>query len=82
MNRKRFERFLKKLPEYIYRAKGIVKFSEDSWSSLFNYTCGRIQMDWLARADGETFQNRAVVIGKNLQAMESQIVYGLKKCLE
>jgi G3E family GTPase len=82
MNRRKFERFLKRLPEKVYRAKGIVKFNEEGWSSLFNYTCGRSRIDWLSPAEGERFANRAVVIGKDLGALKERILRDLEKCME
>ena len=82
MNRERFEKFLEKLPAEVYRAKGIVKFSGEGWSSVFNYTCGRSRIDWLSPEDGQSFNNRAVVIGKNLRAMQERILRDLEKCVE
>ncbi len=82
MNRERFEKFLKKLPAQVYRAKGIVKFLGENWSSVFNYTCGRSRVDWLGPEDGQSFNNRAVVIGKNLLTVRERILRDLEKCLE
>jgi G3E family GTPase len=82
MVRHPFEAFLSKLPPEIYRAKGIVKFSGEGWSSIFNYTCGRSQLDWLSPAEGNSFHNRAVVIGKNLAPMRDGILRELEKCFE
>jgi cobalamin biosynthesis protein CobW len=79
LDRHRFENFLTSLPSGVYRAKGIVRFSGDGWSSLFNYTCGRWRVDWLAPVTEEDFTNRAVFIGKNLSPVEQQILRDLKE---
>src|SRR5574341_399551 len=82
MNRARFEACLVRLPTQVYRAKGIVKFSGEGWSSVFNYTCGRSRVDWLAPEEGASFDNRGVVIGKGLAARREQILKALDLCLE
>jgi len=82
IDRRRFEKFLERLPASVYRAKGIVKFSGESWSSVFNYTCGRYRLEWLAPAEGDRFDNRGVVIGKELAGVQEKILSDLKSCWE
>jgi G3E family GTPase len=82
LNRQRFEDFLTMLPSDVYRAKGIVKFSGEGWSSLFNYTCGRWHVDWFAPVAGDNFAIRAVFIGKNLSPVRQQILSNLQESLE
>ena len=82
MHRARFEACLARLPPQVYRAKGIVKFKGEGWSSLFNYTCGRSRVDWLAPAEGDRFDNRGVVIGKNLPAVQARILEEMEECIE
>ncbi|MGH8601699.1 MAG: CobW family GTP-binding protein, partial [Gammaproteobacteria bacterium] len=81
LSRDRFEQVLEKLPAQVYRAKGIVKFSGEGWSSLFNYTCGRWRVDWLAPVAGTAFNNRAVVIGKDLAKVQERILQKLEGTL-
>ena len=83
LNRQRFEDFLARLPADVYRAKGIVKFSGEGWSSLFNYTCRRWNVDWFAPVIEHDFALRAVFIGKNLSPLlQQQILRDLKESLE
>jgi hypothetical protein len=39
-------------------------------------------VDWLAPAEGELFDNRGVVIGKNLPAVQAGLLRELEKCIE
>ncbi len=80
MNRRRFERFLDRLPPRVYRAKGVLTFAGERRPSLFNYTCGRWQVDWLP-VDGPS-RNRAVLIGKELAADGERLLRALARCLE
>ncbi|HQR40078.1 MAG TPA: GTP-binding protein, partial [Blastocatellia bacterium] len=57
-----FEQLLGELPPTVYRAKGIVRFSESDWCCLFNYTCGRWVLEWREPA-GEKFLSQSVLIG-------------------
>ncbi|MGH8659078.1 MAG: CobW family GTP-binding protein [Gammaproteobacteria bacterium] len=81
LSRDRFEQVLEKLPAQVYRAKGIVKFSGEGWSSVFNYTCGRWRVEWLAPVAGTAFNNRAVVIGKDLAKVQERILQKLEGTL-
>lgn len=81
LSRDRFERVLEKLPAQVYRAKGIVKFSGEDWSSVFNYTCGRWRVEWLAPVQQTAFSNRAVVIGKDLAKVQERILQKLEGTL-
>ncbi len=81
LDRASFERLLRRLPDRIYRAKGIVHFTGEGWSSLFNYTCGRARIDWLAPASEEIFLNRGVFIGKDLDRMAEKILREIEQCL-
>ncbi|MFY9271311.1 MAG: GTP-binding protein [Candidatus Manganitrophaceae bacterium] len=81
LDRVSFERLLGRLPDRIYRAKGIVHFTGEGWSSLFNYTCGRARIDWLAPASEEIFLNRGVFIGKDLDRMAEKVLWEIRQCL-
>src|SRR5262249_32979629 len=61
LDRRRFERFLAGLPREIYRAKGIVVFAGASWPCLFNFTCGRYELNWIQLSGAPA---QAVFIGR------------------
>lgn len=82
LDRTRFEACLARLPSQVYRAKGIVKFKGEGWSSVFNYTCGRSRVDWLAPAKEDDFDNRGVVIGKGLASVREKVMKDLNQCME
>ncbi len=82
MDRYRFEAFLKSLPSRIYRAKGIVRFSGESSSSLFNYTCGRWDIEWLMPAGDKSFIQQGVFIGTNLVEIRDDILSRLRGCFK
>lgn len=80
LDRARFERFLAALPPEIYRAKGIVRFADSEWASLFNFTCGRWDFEWRERA-GEDFVGRSVFIGAGANDLREEIARALEACL-
>jgi G3E family GTPase len=80
LDRDRFERFLRRLPPAIYRAKGIVHFHGDSQPSLFNYVCGRFDFDWIALRRDERFTNQAVFIGRDAGRVRTTVLEALKSC--
>jgi len=82
MVRSRFEEFLQRLPREVYRAKGVVKFAGEGWYSVFNYTCGRSRIDWLAPAEGDRFDNRAVFLGRDLLKRREDLLRRLEECVE
>jgi len=72
IDREKFDKFLKKIPREIYRAKGFVVFREGSF--LFNYVAGR--------HDFEEFKNdktELVFIGENIDNLKKDIIDELKK---
>lgn len=78
--REPFERFLAGLPPEIYRAKGLVTFTESEWASLFNFTCGRADFEWRERAGAE-FVGRSVFIGDGAAELRDDLVARLEACL-
>ena len=78
--RERFERVLARLPETIYRAKGIVTFTESEWSCLFNFTCGRTEFEWREPA-GAGFVGRSVFIGAGAAELQASLSAQLDACL-
>ena len=79
-DRDRFERLLRKLPDSIYRAKGMVHFEGEGWPSLFNYTCGRYDFDWCPLPLGDGFRSQGVFIGKRVEREQAGILNKLEKC--
>ena len=78
--RERFERALSELPETIYRAKGLVRFTESKWSCLFNFTCGRTEFEWREPA-GAGFVGQSVFIGAGARELQASISSRLDACL-
>ncbi len=76
----RFERFLAELPRSILRAKGFVRVAGNPWSCLFNYTCGRSELNWV-RLKGEAAVTQAVFIGKNVERVRERIESDLERCV-
>lgn len=80
LDREKFEKFLKRLPRAVYRAKGIVRFEESQFASLFNYTCGRFDFDWYRIPDGTSFTNQGVFIGQRINKIRDDILAKLTAC--
>ena len=80
LDRKRFERFLARLPHELYRAKGILCFSGDDWNSIFSYTCGRYDIDWFVRKQSLPAKSQAVFIGKGILRKQERILAELVDC--
>jgi G3E family GTPase len=80
LDRKRFERFLARLPHELYRAKGILCFSGDDWNCIFNYTCGRYDIDWFVRKQALGAKSQAVFIGKGILRKKELILAELADC--
>ncbi len=80
LDRDRFERMLRKLPDSVYRAKGMVHFKGEGWPSLFNYTCGRYDFDWCPLPLSEAFKSQGVFIGKRIDRERKGILGKLEKC--
>ncbi|HNB74290.1 MAG TPA: GTP-binding protein, partial [Acidobacteriota bacterium] len=80
LKRLAFEQFLEGLPPAIYRAKGIVHFDGERWPCLFNFTCGRYDLDPLLYPVTATFQNQAIFIGHTISTVRHQILPRLQAC--
>jgi len=80
LDRERFERFLKWLPSSVYRAKGIVRFEESNFASLFNFACGRYDFDWYRIPEGATFLNQGIFIGKGIDTIREELLGELADC--
>jgi len=79
LDRARFERLLRRLPKSIFRAKGIVRFANASWPSLFSFCTGRHELRYLKLPAGE-FTNRGVFIGREIATHRHRIIRSLARC--
>lgn len=75
-----FERFLKKLPPTIYRAKGLLQLTNGAFPHVFNFTCGRFDFQPLSPDVGRRFPTQAVFIGKELGASKEDIITRIRAC--
>jgi cobalamin biosynthesis protein CobW len=80
LDRPRFEKLLRKLPSSVYRAKGMVQFTGETWPSLFNYTCGRYDFDWCPLPPSNEFRSQGVFIGKQIERERSGILKSIERC--
>ena len=79
LDRRKFERFLAGLPASVYRAKGVVRFSDNPFSCVFSVTCGRYELNWIQLGDvGRAAQ--AVFIGRGVSGERVRIVGALERC--
>lgn len=75
---RRFERVLGGLPRAILRAKGVVRLAGRDRPCLFNYTCGRWDLDWLPVLD--VAETQAVFIGRHLADHAPRLRERLRAC--
>jgi cobalamin biosynthesis protein CobW len=75
-----FERFLRKLPATIYRAKGLLQLTGGAFPHVFNFTCGRFDFQPLSPEVGRRFPTQAVFIGKDIQACQGEIMARFRAC--
>lgn len=80
LDRERFEKFLKRLPTSVYRAKGIVRFEDSNFASLFNFTCGRYDFQWYRLPDSVPLMNQGIFIGKKIDAIRDDLLRKLAEC--
>jgi G3E family GTPase len=80
LDMQRFQRFLEDLPRTVYRAKGFARVADNAWSCLFNFTCGRYELNWikLGEVAGPT---QAVFIGRDVEKSRARIERRLERCL-
>jgi len=79
LDRERFERLLRRLPKSIFRAKGVVRFANASWPSLFSFCTGRHELRYLKLPAGD-FRNRGVFIGREIPRHREKIEKTLRRC--
>jgi cobalamin biosynthesis protein CobW len=75
-----FERFLKKLPSNVYRAKGVLQLTRGAFPHVFNFTCGRFDFHPLAPELARQFPTQGVFIGKDIQAYKDEIIGRFRAC--
>lgn len=80
LHRGRFEKFLRRLPRELYRAKGILYFDGEDCSSIFNYTCGRYDINWFLPKGALPTKGQAVFIGKSILRGKEDILARLAEC--
>ena len=71
ISREKFEKFVKKMPKDIYRAKGFI--NTDKGSFLFNYVNGRYELEKFNAKETEL-----VFIGEKIQKYKEKIIEKLK----
>jgi G3E family GTPase len=74
-----FARVVTRLPRGVYRAKGIVRFAGREWQWLFNYTCGRSDLDPV-RVPGTGDESQVVVIGRGIEGYRERVLAQLGGC--
>ncbi len=74
-----FERVVARLPGAVYRAKGIVRFVGRDLPCLFNYTCGRSDLESMD-LPGVGTESQVVVIGRGIEGYRRQVLAGLTGC--
>ncbi|MCW5891943.1 MAG: GTP-binding protein [bacterium] len=73
-----FEHFLAHLPREVVRAKGLVQIAGRDWQCLFNFTCGRWELNWVKLPTIP--ENQAVFIGRDLANHEPALRAALANC--
>jgi G3E family GTPase len=69
----KFEELVRDLPEQVFRAKGFVRFPDES--RLFNYVAGRVDFEEFTSDVTEL-----VFIGPDIKAMQEELVERLEEC--
>lgn len=78
-----FKKFLETLPTSLYRAKGSLKMVNSADLRLFNYTCGRVDLQSLpGQLVPKNASTQAVFIGRGLGPVSSRIIAGFQACEE
>ncbi|MEO2136241.1 MAG: GTP-binding protein [bacterium] len=80
LDRRSFEKVLARLPGAVYRAKGLVRFFGHEWACLFNFTCGRTELNWLQLGEAVA-STEAVFIGRIDERLKSKLAARLDRCI-
>jgi G3E family GTPase len=79
LERRKFEKMLRGLPDDVYRAKGVIRFTDLGVPQIFNFTCGRYDFD-LFPLDASEARTQAVFIGRDIEAHRPRIEKDLSRC--
>lgn len=82
LDRRRFEQFLRHLPREILRAKGVIHLVGAEDLALFNFTCGRFDLETIRLSDQAAIPTQAVFIGKEIAQLRPAILAELETCEE
>lgn len=77
----RFLLFVTQFPESVYRAKGVLRFSDRGKVSLFNYVCGRTYFENIPQLTATRITNRLVVISNQFNFSRNWLAENLAKCM-
>lgn len=80
LDRKKFERMLRGLPDDIYRSKGVVEFAGARAPLLFNFTCGRYDFADFPSELTSPGRTQAVFIGRDSEKYRAKIEKKLAGC--
>lgn len=80
LHREAFQRFLSRLPEAVYRAKGILNLDRGNGPTLFNFTCGRFDLHPLGPTFAGQLPPQAVFIGRGIDTIRERLLQQLAAC--
>ncbi len=80
LDRKKFEKLLRGLPDDIYRSKGVVQFAGATAPLLFNFTCGRYDFADFPHELTAPGRTQAVFIGRDSEKHRAKIEKKLAGC--
>ena len=81
LSRERFLKLIRRWPHDLYRCKGFMYFAGEEHPRLFNYTCGRVHMEWVAGSGPATEPGtRLVFIGKRPGKLAPRMMATLRSC--
>jgi G3E family GTPase len=79
-DRVRLERLLGSLPSNLYRVKGFIRITGESFPALLNYTCGRFKIDHFPSLQKMNSHTQIVFVGKSVRNHETSIAASLDRC--
>ncbi|MGH8551130.1 MAG: CobW family GTP-binding protein [Methylococcales bacterium] len=82
LNLNDFRRLCESLPAQVYRAKGIVDQGAGEAPALFNFVCGRLDIEPLPALRGHGLGTQAVFIGTGISDLEAEIIRNLQNCAQ
>ena len=79
LRREQFEQAVARFPQEVFRAKGVVHFAGQTGPWLFNYTCGRTDLESV-RLPGGAADSQVVVIGREPARYRARVLGALSRC--